>query len=303
MNSRLGMPIGPIAAAMVFASLANGPGSNPASVADPPPYLRMPRDGRGPMPTLLSETGAFADVRTLIPSPGLLSYEVNVPFWSDGSGKRRWAAIPRSAAGRVRFSAAGIWRFPAGTVFVKHFHATDGGRTGATRRLETRLLICDEAGGVRGVTYEWRPDQSDAERVEQGHRRTTGGGPASDAHYVSGPDECRRCHAPEAGGVLGVNTRQLNGPGPDGVENQLVAWSRLGLLDRPVPEEGLWRLPRMPRAEQPGLAAEDAARAYLDANCSFCHRPGGAAPDFDARWETPLARQGLVEAPARIMAS
>jgi hypothetical protein len=252
------------------------------------------------MPTLLSGTGAFADVRTLAPAPGLVRYEVNVPFWSDGSGKLRWAAIPRGRAGRVRFSTSGAWRFPSGTVFIKHFDEAAGDRPDGTRRLETRLLVCDESGGVYGASYEWRPDQSDAERVDRGHRRVTGEGRTSGWHYVPGPDDCRRCHTPEAGGVLGVNTRQLNGSGPEGRENQLVAWGRMGLLDRPVPEDEPGRLPRLSRADQPGLGPEDAARAYLDANCAFCHRTSGTAADFDARWETPLARQGLVDVPAKI---
>jgi hypothetical protein len=96
-----------------------------------------------------------------------------------------------------------------------------------------------------------------------------------------------------------VNTRQLNRAGSD-KENQLAAWSRIGLLDRKICAEETATFSKLPGLEQPDTSPEQRARAYLDANCGYCHRPGGAAADFDARYETPMKHQALIDAPARI---
>ena len=275
------------------------------------PYFNLPDNDAANPPALLSLTGAFADVQALTPSPSLIPYNVILPFWSDGAEKRRWIAVPKPQEGggaTIRFATEGEWTFPAGTVFVKHFEmGTD--EVGATerRRIETRLLVRLASGGVRGFSYRWRPDGSDADlvlapRVESMSLGTASGPKLQFWHYP-GPDDCRRCHTPASGGVLGVNARQLNRDvaGPAGsAENQLNAWDRLGLFDPRPARADIPRMGRLARLDDAGRSLEDRARSFLDANCSHCHRPGGAAADFDARYDTPLAHQGLIRMPPRI---
>src|SRR6202050_5693494 len=269
-------------------------------------YLNMPDSSKGRIPPLLSQTGAFSDVRTLTPSEGLLPYELVVPFWSDGAGKARWIAVP---SGKIEFSRTGEWHFPKGTVFIKTFELpTDEGNPAIRRRLETRLLVCDAAGGVYGVVYKWRADGSDAEllsdSLSEGIAITsrTGHNHEQTWYYPSRKD-CLSCHNTFAGGVLGGKTRQQNRVlrYPSGVtDNQLRAWNHLGLFIPRLTDADLAGAGSLAASADMSRSVEDRARSYLDANCSQCHRPGGTVAYFDARYDTPLDRQQLINGPVLI---
>ena len=263
--------------------------------------LRMPADAGGAIPKLLSQTGAFRDVASLSPASGLVPYDLIVSFWSDGAEKSRWACLPPGEL--IKFSPAGEWSFPPGMIFVKNFElATDETNPGVKRRIETRLLVCDSTGGVYGATYKWRPDNSDADLLETNLTEDipirTATGVRTQQWYYPSPADCLTCHTANAGFVLGVKTRQLNRDFtyPDGkTENELVAWKKLGMFDADFSTADVRNFSRLARADDPARSLEDRARSYLDANCAQCHRPGGTVASFDARYDTPLAEQNLVD--------
>jgi uncharacterized repeat protein (TIGR03806 family) len=295
-----------VAAALLLAAPA---------LADPPyglnarpqaiPYLSMPKQATGKFPALLSQTGAFADVRTLSPGKALIPYDLILAFWSDGAVKSRWISLP---PGKIGFSRDGDWKFPAGSVFVKHFDLpVDDTDPRIRRRLETRLLVRDQNGGVYGATYKWRADNSDAELVTDAVTENisikTATGTREQTWYYPSRKDCLACHTANAGGVLGLKTRQVNRDitYPGGVsDNQLRAWNHLGLFDAALSTTGLGDLPTLAARTDTSRSLEDRARSYLDANCSHCHRPGGTVANFDARYTTPLAKQGLIEGPVVI---
>jgi uncharacterized repeat protein (TIGR03806 family) len=264
------------------------------------PYLRMPARPDGAIPKLLSQTGAFKDTAHLVPSDELVPYDLIVPFWSDGAQKLRWIAVP---AGKIQFSAAGEWVFPAGTVFVKTFELpTDARNPKLKRRLETRLLMVQGGGLVYGVVYKWRPDLSDADLLPDSLTEAVpivnaAGQTNSQNWYYPSRKDCITCHTKLSGGVLGVKTRQMNHDFayPSGVsDNELREWNHLGLFAPPLREADIKDLPRLAAPGDASRSVEDRARSYLDANCSQCHRPGGTVAGFDARYDTPLERQQLV---------
>jgi len=268
-------------------------------------FLSMPADVNGTLPQLLSQTGALKDVRQMTPGDGLITYDLIVPFWSDGAVKSRWISVPDA---KIKFAPAGEWAFPAGTVFVKTFELpTDETHPSERRRLETRMLVCDAKSGVYGVTYKWRADNSDADLlatnlIEAIPIQTATGVRTQQWYYPSRAD-CLTCHTANAGFVLGVKTRQLNRDFtyPSGVtNNELRVWNRLGLFDTNFSDADIEKFPKLARANDFSRSLEDRALSYLDANCANCHRPRGTVAYFDARYDTPLAQQNLINGPVLI---
>ncbi|MGE0357594.1 MAG: FG-GAP-like repeat-containing protein [Burkholderiales bacterium] len=277
----------------------------------------MPAAGTDPRPALLSATGAFANTPALTPHAGLVPYEVNSPFWSDGAVKTRYIALPfdgtigSAGSPRIAFSPTQRWTFPAGTVFVKTFELVVNEQTGARRRLETRLLVVDAAGNVYGNSYRWRPDNTDADIVIAAQNEvitiTNPDGVTTRSQTWAYPSQaqCLQCHNsqnqadPDANvKVLGVKTRQQNGDmlyaATGRTANQLNTWSQLGMLDPALPDQAEYpEFARLVPVDDPTATLEHRVRSYIDANCSPCHRPGGPGPVYDARFTTPVLLQNL----------
>jgi uncharacterized repeat protein (TIGR03806 family) len=261
----------------------------------PPPTKNMPK--------LLSQTGVFTDLTNLTPADYLIPYTVNSPLWSDGAVKTRWFTIPVNNV--IGFSANGEWTFPAGSVFVKQFDLpVDDTNPKILRRLETRLLVRDMNGYVYGASYKWRADNSDADLVMAGITEPieikTADGTRTQKWFYPGRQDCLTCHTPASGGVLGLKTRQLNGlfKYPNGVtDNQLHTLGHIGMFDASFDDRKIFRYSHLVNITNTAAAPQIRVRSYLDANCSMCHRPGGAGAFFDARFDTPLKKQNLVNGP------
>lgn len=275
------------------------------------PYLndRMPAfDGAFPFPSVLSATGAFSDLLNVIPSDGLIPFTVNSPLWSDGALKSRWLAIPNDGPPytpdeQVGFAPIGEWSFPAGTVFVKEFDLIVNELTLERKRLETRLLVRDQFGAVYGVTYKWRPDNSDADllpgALEEDIPVTAVSGETS-IHRWSYPShsDCLYCHNPSANYILGVKTHQLNGnfayPATGRTDNQLRTLNHLGMLNPSLDETAIPTYLHSVSINDASSPIQTRARSWIDSNCSQCHRPGSYCPSYDARFYTPLKDQNLI---------
>ncbi|HEY1490080.1 MAG TPA: hypothetical protein VGF90_03490, partial [Verrucomicrobiae bacterium] len=95
-------------------------------------------------------------------------------------------------------------------------------------------------------------------------------------------------------------TRQLNGlfKYPNGFTgNQLHTLGHLGIFDAAFDDRKIFRYSHLVNITNTAAAPQIRVRSYLDANCSMCHRPGGAGAFFDARFDTPLKKQNLINGP------
>ncbi|MDB6112540.1 MAG: hypothetical protein JWR69_4290, partial [Pedosphaera sp.] len=260
-------------------------------------------------PALLSQLGVFTNLATLGTAPGLIPYDVNMPFWSDGARKSRWLAVPNdgtndTAGEKISFSSTNEWRFPSGTVFVKEFDLpVDENNPALVRRLETRFLVVDQNGGVYGLTYKWRTNGLDADLLAGGDNQdyainTAPSGVRTQHWSFPSRLDCLTCHNANAGLVLGVKTHQLNGntlyPQTGRTDNQLRTLGHLGMFAAGFDEAQIGGYLKSYDITNTAVPLVNRVRSYIDANCSQCHRPGGQRANFDARYTTPLDQQNLI---------
>ncbi len=221
-------------------------------------------------PQLLSQTGCVDPQNPREALPGVIPYDVASPLWSDGAAKQRHLAIPDGT--QIALKADGDFDLPVGTVLMKTFLLAD-------RPVETRLFMRHDDGEWGGYSYEWNEAGTDAQLLPGAKTKTVAGQPW---HFPS-RGQCMTCHTEAAGRSLGLELAQLSSVPvryPSGrTARQVETLAHAGLFASEPPAA----------ADRPALTFPPDARAYLHANCSGCHRPGGTTQaEFDVRHATGL---------------
>jgi uncharacterized repeat protein (TIGR03806 family) len=233
-----------------------------------------------PAPTL-SAYRLFVGEGVDHPNAGLTPYALNTPLFSDYAEKARLIYLPPGT--HATYRPTGPLDLPVGATLVKTFaYPADLRRpTENVRLIETRLLIHRRSGWV-ALTYVWNDDRTEARLKRAGPRLAVSfvdaqGRSRQVDYHVPNQNQCKECHS-LSGRIapIGVKTRNLNGDFayPVGPENQLVHWTRTGLLTgAPAPDKA----PRTAVWDNPAEPLDARARAYLDGNCGHCHNPRGEA--------------------------
>jgi hypothetical protein len=211
----------------------------------------------------------------------MLEYEVIAPLWSDGAETRRWLALPGTST--IGFRPTEAFELPVGTALVEQLDLPVS--PSSTRRLETRVFL-RQTDRFTGFTYRWNEAQTDATLLTDAFSEeipVNFGTPDTQTWSYPSPAGCLGCHTVAEGRVLGVRTRQLHRafdyPPAD---DQLHAWSCIGLFEPPLPDPAGFGRYVMP--DDTGASAQRRARSYLAANCAICHQPGGPVPVMDLRY-------------------
>ena len=256
--------------------------------------VRLERDENSAAPEIpekLSETGIFSSTEDLVTAEGVVNYKLNHPFWSDNALKTRWVVLPRGTSKVDLDGRDGLGRFPARTVFVKHFELElEEGNPESRTRLETRIIYKTNTY-VYGLTYKWDQDQKDATLVdatgeEEIYTVTKDGESTEQLWTFPSRAACLHCHSRASGGVLGFSKGQLarDSQLSDFEKGEIVSFLKPREFDR-----------RIVGLDAPDANINEKAASYLHVNCAPCHQPGGpAVGDWDARISTPLWKKKLL---------
>jgi uncharacterized repeat protein (TIGR03806 family) len=227
----------------------------------------------GTVASNLADTGCVNPGNPTQAASGLIPYDINAPFWSDGAAKERWMALPNGQ--NITVESSGDWTLPNGSVLMKNFRV-------GNQLIETRLLMRHDDGIWAGYTYEWNDAQTAATRVLGGKTRTLAN---SQSWIYPSESQCLECHTNVAGNSLGLMTAQLNRSyqyaSTGRTANQLDTLSGINVLSPKVISATAAALAN-PADTAASLTAR--ARAYLQSNCAQCHQPGGPTPsEMDLR--------------------
>ena len=228
--------------------------------------VNIPLEPGAEPPALLSETGILTSE--------MLDYKIIQPLWVDFAVKQRRIFIPEGA--KIHFSPTADYKFPVGTVFVKHFQMEVS--KDVFRNIETRVLIRKNGDAPEnwvGYTYQW--DGADAKLVDAGSNpevtlqidETAVGGARLQKFKIPSRTQCLQCHNESVGFVRSFVTRQLNQNG------QLELFAQKGIFAQQLEPSSHYEKLAAVTDESADLGLR--ARSYADVNCAHCHNPSDAA--------------------------
>jgi uncharacterized repeat protein (TIGR03806 family) len=231
----------------------------------------------------LSEYNFFTgELNQLKPNLLVLPYDLNSSLFTDYAFKARFVYVPEGKT--IPYDTTEVLKLPVGACLIKNFYypADFNKPEGKRRIMETRLLVHRDAGW-EALDYIWNDEQTAAILDNAGDIKKVSwihyDGTKREADYViPNKNQCKGCHWFD-GNIrpIGPKVRNLNKvyAYADGKENQLVRWTKAGILSGApalgdCPKNANWQ-------DSVNYDLNARARAYLDINCGHCHNEKGPA--------------------------
>lgn len=248
----------------------------------PPPPTLVSFDLDSVPYTKLSDYHFFTgdNLADMVPNEGLLLYEPISALFSDYAHKLRYVWFPDG----TKASYAGdheVLDFPDGSVIIKTFYYDNVQPANTRRIIETRLLY-KKAGAWEFADYTWNNAQDEATFSLTGSNTPVtfideDGTQRSVDYRIPSESECLTCHKKFGDATpIGPKPQNLNSAldYADGnpMMNQLVKWQSVDYLGEGV---DIGNISTVVDWEDETQELALRVRAYLDMNCSSCHREGG----------------------------
>lgn len=230
----------------------------------------------------LSEYKMFKfPLASMQPEESVIPYDLNSSLFTDYAFKKRFIFLPKGTA--MDYHATETFDFPVGSMIFKFFYyPSDFSQPEKNIKIiETRVLLKHEQNW-QALTYIWNDEQSDAVLSLAGDYTVVNwideSGKSFRLKYsVPGILQCKSCH--EYNGKInpiGPAARHMNKlySFQNGSINQLEYFKNQNKLNHLPSKENI-----LSNASWENIHEDVSARsrAYLDINCSFCHRKEGPA--------------------------
>ncbi len=261
------------------AGLDAGAGDSGVVEAGPGPCPAVPEFVE---PTLLSETGLYADVATEQLADGVFEYAPEYELWTDGAVKRRFVRLPPCT--QIDTSDMDFWTYPLGTKLWKQFSRENA--DGELVRVETRLIQKYTQTKWFMTAFIWNDEQTDAlvDPADDAATLVLSENAKGTEHDVPGRAACETCHGGMWDRVLGFTALQLSHPAQPGFMT----------LDELVARE-LVSVPPPAPIDLPGTPEQADALGYLHANCGHCHNPNSKQANLGMELWQKSGQLGSVE--------
>lgn len=227
----------------------------------------------------LSDYGFFTGkLSELNPSPELISYDLSSALFSDYAIKDRFIVLPEGQ--KMKFVNNEELDFPDSTIIIKNFAYRN--EKDEKVHIETRLLVKDPLDhNWKVMNYLWDDEQKDAVKFIRGvvlpiSLKDDHGKMHKTNYMVPNTNDCKRCHIKDSKLIpIGPKARNMNYTRAGHSENQLTWLANNGHLENLPDLKQVEVLPNW--LDKANFNINQRARAYLDINCSHCHRRGGDA--------------------------